>query len=325
MRWRAIPMLIAMTAAIATPALVGAETFADTKAFAQEQKGQLNVQFGTHAKMVAKPQGTDCDWVFVDTTFSLDDIKSVGLAMTVAEFAAHQGMSNDIAGLTQNPIVDTLRQCLGSQGIRVRMPAGVPAQNGTPMAQIAAMNKGGAPQGQAPSMQMGLAMMLKANPAALEQMVAQRMAADPTGNQIEQDRYADDKAKLGVEEAAKRSQARQDARKAAIRTELLGETPPPKGEAVKPTEQVPEVPPERRPGYQLVVYVLADQGTHGAVAMTGLQSNSTTAEFILFKDGKPVLAGRHTSMKVSLFGSSNSSGQKCGKALATALLAHPGA
>jgi hypothetical protein len=75
----------------------------------------------------------------------------------------------------------------------------------------------------------------------------------------------------------------------------------------------------------MVVYVLADRGTNGALALTGLQNNSTTAEFVLLKDGKPVLAGRHTAIKVNLFGSSNSSGQKCGKALATALQAHPGA
>jgi hypothetical protein len=197
--------------------------------------------------MVAKPQGTDCDWVFVDPAFSLDDLKGAGLALTVAEFAAHQGMSNDIAALTQNPIVDTLRQCLGSQGIRVKVPAGLPAQNGTPMAQMAAMAKNGAPQGQAPNKQMGLAFMLRSNPGALDQMVAQRMATDTTGNQIEKDRYEDDKAKLGVEKAAKRAQMRQEERKSAFRADLLGEALVPKGEAPKPVEPAPEVPPNGTP------------------------------------------------------------------------------
>ena len=323
---RPIPTLITLAVFIAGPILAGAGSFADTKAFQQEQKGQLNVHFGTHAKMVATPKGTDCDWVFVDPAFSLDDLKEQGVALTVAEFAAHQGMSNDIASLTQNPIVDTLRQCLGSQGIRVRVPAGVPAQNGTPMAQMAAMAKtmNGSTPGQTPNKQMGLAFMLKANPAALDQMVAQQMAADTAGNQIEKDRYEEDKAKLGVEESAKRAQARQDGRKAEIRAQLLGERPAAPADVSKPATPTPELPPEQRPGYQLVVYVLADHGTNGALAMTGIQNNSTTAEFLLLKDGKPVLAGRNRSVKVTMIGSGNGSGQKCGTALSTAFLARSG-
>jgi hypothetical protein len=124
--------------------------------------------------------------VFVAPAFSRDDLKGAGLALTVAKFAAHQGMSNDIAGLTQNPVVGTLRSALGDMGIRVTLPGGsVVAQDCTPMAQMAALSRSSRSPSQTPSIQSGIAMMLKANPAALNQMVAQRLAADSSGNQIE--------------------------------------------------------------------------------------------------------------------------------------------
>lgn len=315
--------IFAVVALLCSPARATApSSFADTAEYAREAKGQLNVKFSLYQKMVPTPKGTACDWVFRDPSFDLADLKQGSLALTVAQFAAHEGMSNDIAGLSQNPVVDTLRRALGSMGIKVTVPAGgMVAQDGTPMAQLATMSRGSAAPSQAPTMHSGLAMMLKANPAALDQMLAQRLAADATGNQIEKDRYEADKAKLGVEEAAKQAQGRQDSRKAAARAELLGEAPVPA--QVKPVPVAPELQPEQRPGYQLIVYVLADQGTHGALALTGLNNNSTTAEFLLLKDGKPVLAGRHRAAKVTLIGSGNGSGTKCGDALATAFLAQP--
>lgn len=312
-----LSILVVGSPATATPA-----SFADTTAFSKEPKGLLNVKFSLHAKMQPTPKGTACDWVFLDPAFDLAGLKQAGLNLTVAEFAAHEGMSNDIAGLTQNPVVDTFRRALGTMGIRTRMPAGgVVAQDGTPMAQMAALSRGGGAPSQAPTRQFGMAMLLKANPAALDQMVNQRLTADAAGNQAEKDRYEADKAKLSLEEAAQQAQTRQEARKAAIRAELLGEAPAPA--PTKPVAPVAEVPPDQRPGYQLIIYVLADKGTHGALALTGLNNNSTTAEFLLLRDGHPVLAGRHQALRVTLIGSGNASGAKCGEALATAFLAQP--
>ena len=321
MFFRPSASIFALSALVAGPVATAAPAnFAETADFSKEPKGLLNVKFSLHAKMLPTPKGTACDWVFLDPAFDLADLKQAGLALTVAEFAAHEGMSNDIAGLTQNPVVDTFRKALGTMGIRARMPAGgVVAQAGTPMAQMAAFSRGTGTPSQAPTQQFGMAMLLKANPAALDQMVNQRLTADAAGNQAEKDRYEADKAKLGLEEAAKQAQIRQEARKATIRAELLGEVPAPA--PTKPVAPVADVPPEQRPGYQLIVYVLADKGTHGALALTGLNNNSTTAEFLLLRDGHPVLAGRHRSLKVTLIGSGNASGAKCGDALATAFQA----
>jgi len=327
MRIRPVPVLTLIIPLCATSPLSGAtKVFKDTREFksTETEKGYLNTKFDTYAAMAEAPKGTDCDWVFAESGFSLDEIRKAGLTLSVAAFAAHEDGYAGMGSLMGNPIVQSLQSSMGTMGIRVRI-SGSTAQAGTAMAVATA-------QAQAISGgQKGLADHLRANPQMLEMIVDQRLEKDTVGAQVELDTYNQEKTTLGVEEAAKRAEARKDYRRAKVRAQLLGDpTPAPPAfmaqpekpaEAPKPADPVPtpakqkSTAPEDQPGYQMVVYVLDSRNHDAATFITGISTNSTTAEFILLKDGKPLLAARHTSASM---GWGAGSGAKCGKALASA-------
>lgn len=302
--------LIALPALIAAPAVAHGKSFKDTKEYRTEQKGYLNVKFDTYASMKEEPKGTDCDWGYVAPGFDLADVRKAGLTLTVASFAAHED-GGYFFGFYQNPIVDSFRQSLGTLGIAVQMGAGSQSQAGTVMSAelnaTAAIRARGDQAGQ-----NAMATYYAQNPQMVEVMVNQEMQQDAVGNQIEKDKYEEDKKTMSVDEAATRAAARQEARKAKLRDQILGKNAAPAAapvaaEAAKPTN------PEDRPGYQLIFYVTESKNQDSV--WSPVATNSTTGEFILLKDGKPVLAARHNSASIG-FGSG--SGAKCGVALASA-------
>lgn len=160
---------------------------------------------------------------------------------------------------------------------------------------------------------------LAANPAMLEQMVDGRIMAESSGagGQMELDTYNAEKEKLGVEEAQRLAKERKEKRRAEIRAEILGQPKAAPVEAPAPQDSARPKRPEELPGYVLVCYVTEAKDNSGSVShiIFGVAHNTTTAEFVLLKDGKPVLAARHNSASM---GWGSRSGAKCGEALATA-------
>ena len=125
---------------------------------------------------------------------------------------------------------------------------------------------------------------------------------------IEMDRYEEDKKTLGVEEAAKRAEAREVKRVEdwkIAQTRSGSEA----AEATKPKN------PEDMKGFVCVLYITESKVNTGAAMWVPFVpvTNSTTGEFVLLRDGKAVLAGRHNSV-----GAYTGSADKCGTSLGTA-------
>lgn len=328
-----LPIGLSLAISMAPPALIAKappasqNSFAQTKAFASAPKGDLLTRFTVYDRMVETPKGTDCDWVFVDPAFDLENLRNAGLTLTVASFASHEDGGYLLGNITENPIVGSFRQSIRALGIKVTEGAGSQAQEGTVLANARAVatakNGGGTGLGgrnAAERQKEAMAAMYRQNPQVLEQMVDQKLASDTVGTQVELDRYQDEKGKLGVDEAAKRAEARKTERRAAARAELLGESfkASEPVEIASPKPLAPPKKPEDRPGYQVVAYIHESKAASHFWAPVA--TNTTTAEFLLLKDGKPLAAGRHNSVGV---GMSSGSGAKCGRALASLFSARP--
>ncbi len=294
---------IALVAAL--PALAGSKTFDKTKEFREEQKGYLNTKFNTYAQMYEEPKGTKCDWVFVAPEFDLAEVRNAGVTLHVASIAAHEGMGY-WGGLWSNPILQSFQSSLGNLGIRAtKSGTGMEGEGANSMPR----------SNQQAAMAKAMQDAYRQNPQAIEMMVDQRLAqTSALDQQIDKDLYEEDKKKVGVEEAIKLAKQRQEDRRTKVRNEILGIQP---GTTAKPAPEAAAKPaaPEEQPGYQLVFYVTESKDNAGAAMWAGVATNSTTAEFILLKDGKPVLAGRHNS---SSMGFGGGSGAKCGQCLSSA-------
>ena len=279
----------------AVSASAGDKSFADTREFkkSETQKGYLLQKHEAYSKMKEEPKGTNCDWVAVDPSFDLADIRKEGLTMQVGAFAVTEGY---FGGLFSNPIVQSFEQSLGTKGVRVSRASSTGAPAPRPM----------------PNQAMAMAQIFRQNPQALEMMIDQRIAQDSVGTQMQLDQYNEDKKTMTLEEAAKRAEARKAERRGKIRAELLGENVP---APAAPAEATKPKAPEENPGYFLVFYV-AEANENSGGFWSPVATNTTTAEFILFKDGRMVLAGRHNAASMGFGGGS---GAKCGQALASAL------
>jgi hypothetical protein len=275
--------LLVLPALLASPCTAASKSFKETSDFRKEQKGYLNVKFDTYAHMLPEPKGTDCDWVFVDPSFNLDDLRK----STVSFFPDSIGRGGDwgtywglAMGWYANPLSTSFEASLNTQGVRLS-PVAKKDPASYPMNPYAAM-MGARPPQETPtggSKQPELSDLQK---------------------QIERDRYEEDKKNLGVEEAAKRAEAREAKR--------LSDWSSKKAVEEKPKN------PEETPGYVLVLYLTESKVNTGTAWIPFVPvTNTTTGEFILMKDGKPVLAGRHNSV-----GAYSSSAPKCGEALGTA-------
>lgn len=276
-------VLLALPALVATPAPAGSRPFKDTSDYRKEQKGYLNVKFDTYARMFAEPKGTDCDWVFVDPSFGLEDVRR----STISYFPDSIGRGDDWStywgsamGWYANPISSAFESSLGTQGIRLTPISKKPSAQAPlhPYAMLLAnqgVQVGGADRPKQPEM------------TKLQE-------------QMERDLYEEDKKSLGVQEAVKRAEAREvKHREDAARSQA---------ETDKPMN------PEEMPGYVLVLYLTESKVNTATVWIPFAPvTNTTTGEFVLLKDGKPVLAARHNSV-----GAYTSSAPKCGEALATA-------
>ena len=281
-RWNA---LLPALCILASPAFAG-KAFKDTSDYRdpKELKSALNTKFDTYAKMFKEPKGTDCDWVFVDPSFDLADIQRNPIQFFPDNLARSGGWDYGYWGLLSgfygNGMVNAIEQGLRSRGLnlkRAERPSGNQMPDTPGAAYVQAMTGTSGGKG-------------KAGPPPLTSIQLR----------IESDRYEEDKKKHGVEEAARRSEERE-----AKRVSGFAKTQ----EATEAKFQNPE----DQKGYVLVVYITESKVNMGAAMFWGIGSNTTTGEFILLKDGKPILAARHNSV-----GAYSGSAPKCGTALATA-------
>ena len=122
------------------------------------------------------------------------------------------------------------------------------------------------------------------------------------------DRYNEDKKTVGVDEAARKAEDREKKRVDDWKAKQ-GATTAAAAEAARPKS------PEEVKGYVCVLYITESKVNTGAAMFIPFVpvTNSTTGEFILLKDGKPILAGRHNSV-----GAYSGSAPKCATALASA-------
>lgn len=270
-----VPTLLAM------PLLAGNKVFKDTSDYrdSSEVKTYLNLKYDTYGRMQKEPKGTNCDWVMADPDFNLQDLQKTTVTYWVD--SASSAGNNYLFNFWGNPLSTVFEGALRSRGLQIRRAEGISNQGPLNPAErfAAAVNK-------------------SANPQSVDSEIDRRINDDKLGLQMEMDRYHDDKAKLGLDEAIKRGEQRKQARRAQIRKELQGDG----AEASKR--------PESSPGYNLVLYV-----TETNMNAVYVPTNTTTAEFILLKDGKPVLAARHNSASIGWGGNS---GSKCANALTTA-------
>jgi hypothetical protein len=284
-RFFLIPILLT------APLLAGGKVFKDTKEYRdpKELKGALNMKFDTYAQMFKEPKGTDCDWVFVDPAFDLASLKGQSIQFYPDNLARSGGWDYGywgmLAGFYGNGMVSAVEQALRSRGLYLKRVQGqsggqVPDNPGAAYAQaVTAAANGGSPREN-----------VKSGPPPLNALQLR----------IEQDRYEEDKKKLGIEEAARRSEERE-----AKRLKAFAKT---QEEAEAKLQS-----PEDQKGLVLVVYITESNVNTGAAMFFGVVTNTTTGELILLKDGKPLLAARHNSV-----GAYSGSAPKCGNALATA-------
>lgn len=284
-------LLPAALVLVAAPAFC-AKTFDKTSEFkdAKTPKGYLNVKFGTYANMEVEPKGTDCDWVMVDTAlFDLEDLRKSEVAFFPNPIGLEHGGEASRAFWTSTPLAVSFEAALANQGVALKWVGKLPEPS--QMDPYAAAVYGGY------------------RTSAHDRRIANRAPVERpkcpelTGLQatMEADRYNEDKANLGVEVAIQRAEEREAKRQADWAAA--------QAEAEKPAN------PETVKGYALVLYLTGSSVNRGAAMWIPYMpvTNTTTAEFILLKDGKPVLAGRHNSV-----GAYSASAPKCGQALASA-------
>jgi hypothetical protein len=287
--------------------LLAAKPFKDTSEYrdAKELKGYLNVKLDTYARMYKEPKGTDCDWVMVDPTFNLDDLRKEPVTFFPDSISRNGGWDASYWGMYggwySNGLVTTFESALRTRGINLQRPANSGgAATTTPMNpyQMAIANAYGVQGMQPPQPQQ----------AAEKPKATEPPALTPLQQRIEMDRYDEDKKALGVEEAAKRAEARETKRVQDWKTAqaIAGSEA---AEAAKSKN------PEDLKGFVCVLYITESKVNTGAAMWIPFVpvTNSTTGEFVLLHDGKPVLAGRHNSV-----GAYTDSAPKCGNALATA-------
>lgn len=297
---------IFLLAAISLPLLASGKVFKDTSEFRdpKELKGYLNVKLDTYAQMVKEPKGTDCDWVMFDPTFNLDDLRKEQVAFFPDSITRNSGWDASywgvFGGYYGNGLTTSFESALRSRGVNLHRPA---TANGSstaaPMnAYQMAMANAYAMQGlQQPQMSQSADKAKNTEPPALTTMQ----------QRIEMDRYEEEKKTSGVEEAAKRAEEREKKRVEDWRAKqgvVSAET----AEAAKPKN------PEDMKGFVCVLYITESKVNTGTMWIPFVPTtNTTTGEFILLRDGKPVLAGRHNSV-----GAYTGSAPKCASALATA-------
>lgn len=284
----AIPALIALAAV--SPASAGSKPFKATSDYKKdsEPKGYLNLKFDTYATMYENPKGTDCDWVFKADNFNLEDIRKSGVTYYAGGLST--GTGNPYLDLAMmgafygNGLASTFENTLGGMGIQMTRPNAPKSGDDT----------------------------LKADQAKLVSLKA-KLDSDLTGMDLEMEKatFDDEKGKLGVAEAVKAAQARAAARNAKIQAQIT------ELEAKLAASKPASAKPEDQKGYVLVLYLM-DAGMAGG-GFSPVPTNSTTAEFCLLLDGKPVLAGRNTSVSM-YFGNSTA---KCAQKLASAFAIKP--
>lgn len=294
-------------AILALPLMAGSKAFKDTSEYRdnKELKGYLNVKLDTYAQMFKEPKGTDCDWVMFDPNFNLDDLRKEPIAFFPDSIsrnggwdAAYWGM---YGGWYGNGLVTSFESALRTRGINLQRTA-----NGNGSASAAPMNPMQIAMANAYAMQ-GL-QVPQTQQAAEKTKATEPPALTAMQQRIEMDRYEEDKKALGVEEAAKKAEEREKKRVDDWKAKQ-GVASAEAAEAAKPKN------PEEMKGYVCVLYITESKVNTGAAMWVPFVpvTNSTTGEFILLKDGKPVLAGRHNSV-----GAYTSSAPKCGNALASA-------
>jgi hypothetical protein len=286
---------------LSLPALASHKPFKDTSDYRDKEvlKGYLNVKYDTYATMYKEPKGTDCDWVMVSPDFNLDAIRKEPVTLIPASI--NRGGASDASfwgsyGLWYgNGITSAFESALRSRGLNIRHleQSSTPAVPANP---VQAMMM------QAYGMQPNVQQAPKPEPQATEPPPLTALQA-----RIENDRYDEDKKKFGVDEAAKRAEEREKKRVDDWRA-AQGKANADATESARPKN------PEDMKGLVLVVYLTESKvNTAGAWIPFVPVTNTTTGEFILLKDGKPILAGRHNSV-----GAYSNSAPKCGTALATA-------
>lgn len=278
---RFLKPLLVVPILLALPLSAASKVFKDTSDYRDsgEIKTYLNLKFDTYGQMHKEPKGTNCDWVMVASGFNLEELQKATVTYWV-DSASSMG-NNYLFTFWGNPLSTVFESALRTMGLQTQRAQGRANQG--------PLN---------PAEQFAAAVNKSANPQSIDSEIDKRINDDKLGLQMEMDRYSDDKAKYGLDEAIKRGEQRKQAKRAQLRKELEGNS----AEA--------SIRPENSPGYNLVLYVT--ESNHNAVYVP---TNTTTAEFILLKDGKPVLAARHNSASMGWGGNS---GSKCANALATA-------
>lgn len=285
---RFIPALALLAVvSLGSPAFAASKAFSSTSDYKKdsEMKGYLNLKLKTYDSMFETPKGTDCDWVFKAPEFNLADLRSAG---SVTYYAG--GLSASGSG---NPYLDmALMQNFYGNGLATAFESAV-------MSLGIQTVKPNAQKGDDPS---------KADQAKLATLKT-KLDADLSGMDLEVEKalFDEDKAKVGVTEAVKLANARKEERTAKI-TAKIAELEA-KIAATKPAS----ANPEDQKSWVLVIYLM-DSGMSAGSYFSPVATNTTTAEFILLKDGKAMLAGRHCAVS-AMFGSSTN---KCGQKLATA-------
>ncbi len=286
---RLFAIFVVMTSlAMTTPVVAGTKVFKESSDFTKdsEVKGYLNTKFDTYAKMYECPKGTDCDWVFRAEDFNLADLRTRGALYFAGGLAA---------GSSGNPYLDYgVMQAFYGNGLAASFEStvmGMGVQLTRPNAQKPADDPTRVDQGKVAG--------LKA-----------KQEADLTGMDLEMEKalFGEDKAKVGVSAAVKNANLRKAERHATLQAQI--DDLEKKLSANKPASNNPE----DQKGYVIVLYLMDSGMNTGSVIFSPIATNSTTAEFIILKDGKPVLAGRHSAVS-TMWGSSSN---KCGQKLASA-------
>ncbi len=296
---------IATILMVSLPLLAAGKVFKDTSEFrdSKELKGYLNVKLDTYATMVKEPKGTDCDWVMFDPSFDLADLQKSTVEFFPDSITRNGGWDASYWGLYGgwygNGLTTSFESALRTRGINLKHQA-APAGSAAPMSPMqVAMAQAYAAQG----MQMpGQQTQDKAKAAATEPPALTAMQ-----QRIEMDRYDEDKKAVGVEEAAKRAEER-DAKRTNDWKAKQGAATAEAAQAARPKS------PEEIKGYVCVLYITESKVQTATMWIPLVPTtNTTTGEFILLKDGKAVLAGRHNAV-----GAYTGSAPKCATALASA-------
>ena len=120
--------LFILAAALSIPLLASAKPYSTTSEFRDDKivKGYLNIKLGTYGKMFEEPKGTSCDWVFVDPSFKVEDIRKESVLLYPDSITRNGGWDDSywtmFAGLYGNGLVSSFESGVRTRGVQLQHP-----------------------------------------------------------------------------------------------------------------------------------------------------------------------------------------------------------